>query len=134
MDRNEELRQWFAISEQNLQVAKHLIKTMRPTPDETICNNCQQSVEKYLKGYLFFNNVVFDKIHNLSQLLAKCIAVDADFKIYAKQCAFLSKYAVMPRYPNNLQISYDDAASSIRFADDIKNFVLSKVVLPHKPT
>jgi len=33
----------------------------------------------------------------------------------------------MPRYPNELQICDDDVKSAIRFAEDIKNFVLSKL-------
>jgi HEPN domain-containing protein len=127
MDNGKELQQWLDISAKDLWIAEHLITTLHPIPDEMICFLCQQSVEKSLKGFLCFNNIEFDRTHDLPHLLAKCIAVNFDFKDYAKQCAFLSKYAVMPRYPNDIQISDDDAKSAIRFANSIKEFVLCAV-------
>jgi len=127
MDRDEELRQWFALAEQNLQVAQHLADNMYPTPDETICNQCQQSAEKYLKGYLYFNFVEPPKIHDLSELLELCRKFSQDFEKFDKQCAFLSNFGVMPKYPNELNICEDDMKASIRFAKSIKEFVLSKI-------
>jgi HEPN domain-containing protein len=129
MDKNEELRQWFAISARDLDSAKCLLNNMYPAPDEVICFHCQQSAEKDLKGYLLFNNKKFDKIHDLPELLASCIAIDQEFSKFSKQCTFLSRYAVMPRYPNDIQISDDDAKSAIRFANSIKEFVLGKVTV-----
>ena len=127
MDRNEELRQWISHAKENLDIAKYLAVNYHPTPDEFICNQCQQSVEKYLKAFLFFNNVEPPKIHNLLDLLTMCSNIQADFSKYVKQCGFLTEFAVMPRYPNELQICDDDVKSAIRFAEDIKNFVLSKL-------
>ena len=132
MDRNEELRQWFALAEQNLGVAKHLATTYHPTPDETICNQCQQSAEKYFKGYLFINNIEPPKIHDLSALLLMCADINPEFVKFTKQCVYLTKFAVMPKYPNQLQIIDDDVKSAIRFAESIKKFVLSKVDLSLK--
>lgn len=130
MDRNEELRQWFELSKQDLGIAKHLLNTYRPTPDETICFHCQQSAKKDLKGYLFSRNIELEKTHDLPKLLTMCIAENSEFTKFAKQVVFLSRYSVMPRYPNEIQINDDDAASSVRFADYIKKFILSKVILP----
>ncbi|MCL1946387.1 MAG: HEPN domain-containing protein [Chitinivibrionia bacterium] len=130
LSKDEELRQWFSISAKDLWIAEHLYTTLHPTPDEMICFLCQQSVEKSLKGFLCFNDIEFDRTHDLPQLLAKCIALNSDFKDYAKHCAFLSKYAVMPRYPNDLQINDDEVNVAIRFAEKIKDFALSKVILP----
>ena len=36
-------------------------------------------------------------------------------------------FAVMPKYPNDLQITENDAKTAIRFAEEIKEFVLSKI-------
>jgi len=79
MDRQEELRQWFAIAEEDLGVAKHLATMYRPTPLERICNLCQQSAEKDLKGYLFLNRVEFQKTHDLRILLTMCTNLNPDF-------------------------------------------------------
>ena len=36
MDKHEELRQWFALAKQNLEVAKFLVINMHPIPVESI--------------------------------------------------------------------------------------------------
>ena len=125
MDRIEELRQWFAIAEEDLGVAKHLAATYHPTPVEKICNLCQQSVEKDLKGYLFINQVEFPKTHDLTILLGMCANINHDFVKFRRQCIYLTDFGVMPKYPNELQINEDDTKTAIRFAEEIKEFVLS---------
>jgi len=122
MDRQEELRQWFAIAEEDLKVAKHLAELFRPTPLERICNLCQQSTEKDLKGYLFFNEVEFPKTHNLIDLLDMCAEIQPNFENFVRKCQYLTNYAVMPKYPNELQITEEDAKVAIRFAEEIKEF------------
>lgn len=129
MDKNEELKQWLEHADKDLQIAKHLFTTFYPTPDEAICFHCQQSAEKDLKAFLFFHDIKFDKTHDLSVLVVMCANKYSEFTKFMKQCTFLSKYAVMPRYPNEVLISDDDAKSSIRFAEDIKKFVLSNVII-----
>jgi len=124
-DKDKELRQWFSLAEQNLDVAKHLVKNMHPTPIETICNQCQQSAEKDLKGYLFFNDIEPPKIHNLPALLATCTNINPFLMKFEKQCRFLTNFGVLPKYPHQLQLTEDDAISAIRFAEEIKEFVSS---------
>jgi HEPN domain-containing protein len=126
MDRTEELRQWFAIAEEDLRVAKFLAEMYHPTPIERICNLSQQSAEKDLKGYLFFNEVEFPKTHNLIDLLDMCAQIHSDFENFVRKCQFLTNFAVLPRYPNELQIKEEDAKNAIRFAEEIKEFVVNK--------
>ncbi|MCL2312282.1 MAG: HEPN domain-containing protein [Firmicutes bacterium] len=125
MDKQEELRQWFSLAEQNLRFAKNGAITMHPMPVETICNLCQQSAEKDLKGYLFLNDVEFPKTHDLAVLVVMCGNINPDFMKFIKQCQYLTKFAVMPKYPNQLQIIEDDAKTAIRFAEEIKEFVVN---------
>jgi HEPN domain-containing protein len=127
MDRTEELRQWFAIAKEDLDVAKHLEAMYHPTPVERICNLCQQSAEKDLKGYLFLNEVEFTKTHDLAVLVVMCGNINPAFMKFIKQCQYLNKFAVMPKYPNELQITDDDAKTAIRFADEIKEFVVNTI-------
>ncbi|MDR0307361.1 MAG: HEPN domain-containing protein [Chitinispirillales bacterium] len=123
MDRNGELRQWLSLAEQNLHVARHLADTMHPAPYEVICNQCQQSSEKYLKAYLFNNSKEPPRTHDLSKLLI----LSQDFSNFTKQCAFLTNFGVIPKYPNELQICEDDMKSAIHFAQNIKDFVITKI-------
>ena len=125
MDRQEELRQWFSLAGQNLGVAKHLAASYHPTPVETICNQCQQSAEKDLKGYLFINNIEPPKIHDLTELLFICADINPDYMNFIRQCRYLTRFGVLPKYPNELQITEDDAKLAIRFAEEIKEFVVN---------
>jgi HEPN domain-containing protein len=41
---------------------------------------------------------------------------------FTKQCRYLTRFGVLPKYPNELQITEDDAKNAIRFAEEIKEF------------
>jgi HEPN domain-containing protein len=94
-------------------------------PVETICNQCQQSAEKDLKGFLFLNDVEFPKTHDLRTLLTMCVNLNPDFAKFRKQMMYLNNFGVIPKYPNDLQITEDDAKAAIRFAEEIKEFVMN---------
>ena len=51
MDKDDIAKEWFKIAETDLESAEYLQK-MVPVPIEIICYHCQQSAEKYFKGYL----------------------------------------------------------------------------------
>ncbi|MDR3302926.1 MAG: HEPN domain-containing protein [Treponema sp.] len=125
MDRAEELRQWFALALQDLSLADHAATMMHPTPDERICNLCQQAAEKYLKGFLFLNHIEPPKIHDLVALRKMCEALVPKFSSLLAKTRALNQYGVMPRYPNELQITTDDMKRALRYATDVKEFVLS---------
>jgi HEPN domain-containing protein len=92
---------------------------------EIICNNCQQSAEKDLKGFLFLNQVEFPKTHDLRTLLTMCVNLNPDFANFRRQMMYLNNFGTMPKYPNELQITEDDAKTAIRFAEEIKEFVVN---------
>ncbi len=64
MDKKEAAKEWFKIAESDLSSAVFLQK-MRPTPVEIICYHCQQSAEKYLKGFLSLKEEI-QKTHDFS--------------------------------------------------------------------
>jgi hypothetical protein len=41
---------------------------------------------------------------------------------------YLNNFAVMPKYPNDLQITNHDAKTAIHFAEEIKEYVMSIMV------
>jgi len=126
MDRDEELKQWLKLPDDNLRTAKYIAENMHPVPSEIVCNLCQQAAEKYLKYFLFLNNVESFKTHDLPVLLEKCINISGDFIQLIKKCGFLTQYAVLPRYPNDLQITESDVVTAVKFANDIRIFVMDK--------
>jgi hypothetical protein len=53
MDNKKFSKEWFLIADADLGSAGFL-QNMKPIPIEIICYHCQQSAEKFLKGFLAF--------------------------------------------------------------------------------
>ncbi|MHC6204070.1 HEPN domain-containing protein [Breznakiellaceae bacterium SP9] len=92
MDRAEEAKELFTIAEADLSSAQILMEKHWPTPDNLICNLCQQAGEKFLKG------IRFEKIHNLVILLKLCETAESEFATLQDKCSYLTPFAVIPRY------------------------------------
>jgi HEPN domain-containing protein len=126
MDKNTELEQWFFMAGEDLKSAEYLATMHYPRPEGIICFHCQQSAEKYLKGFLFQNDVEFQKNHDLIRLLALCEAVDAQFSTILPKCNNLNRYSVIPRYPDEQEITPADTNNAIQYAKEIRDFVKGK--------
>jgi HEPN domain-containing protein len=123
MVENEEGTRWFRLAELDLKVAIHLHKNMYPTPNEPICFNCQQAAEKYLKGFLVFNEIEPPGTHNLPVLQEMCEEICEDFSKLYNRCVFLNKFVALPCHPNELEITAEDVHTVLCYAKDIKDFV-----------
>lgn len=53
---------------------------------DTICYLAHQAVEKYLKGFLLFNNTDYPFIHDLVKLLRLCSEFDSNIIDYLDEC------------------------------------------------
>jgi len=121
------LQQLLDKANDNLRAAEHLSTMQHPTPDETICYLCQQSAEKYLKAVVFIQDIEPEKNHTLEVLLNICQGYNASFSTLLAKINFLKKYAVTPRYPNNLEITNADMKTAIQYAKDVQEFVLKAI-------
>lgn len=99
MDNLVHAQEWLRLAQMDLNSAEHLL-TMHPIPIEIICYHCQQSAEKYLKGYLVFYGMIPPKIHDLDELCKLCTKSNNKFEDIADFCSDLTAYGVQPRYPN----------------------------------
>jgi HEPN domain-containing protein len=72
MGKQEILQQWFDKGKDDLRSAEYLSTMHYLTPDEIICYHCQQSAEKYLKGFIYSHDIEPDKTHDLEYLLEIC--------------------------------------------------------------
>ena len=124
MGKNEILQQWIDKGNEDLRSAEYLSTMHHPTPDETICFHCQQSSEKYLKGFLFLHDIEPPKTHNLIELLGMCEKINVNFNVLLPQLDLLRVYAVFPRYPNELSITDEDMKNAIKYAKIVQEFVL----------
>ena len=65
MDNNKIYTEWFEFAKRDLESAKFLMN-MHPRPIEIICYHCEQSAEKYLKGYLIKAGNKIERTHDLA--------------------------------------------------------------------
>ncbi|MDZ7401153.1 MAG: HEPN domain-containing protein [candidate division KSB1 bacterium] len=126
MDKFQIVQEWFDIADTDLASAKYL-QSMHPIPIEIICYHCQQSAEKYLKGFLAWNEHEVIKTHDLVLLNQLCLSYDEGFKSIEEECLRLTDYAVNVRYPYPMDLNETDMKLAIKDAEKIKEFVLNKV-------
>ncbi|MBM7583326.1 HEPN domain-containing protein [Caldicoprobacter guelmensis] len=124
MDSRARAQEWQRLAELDLRCAEHLLK-MHPIPIEIICYHCQQSAEKYLKGYLVLHGIDPPKIHDLNELCKLCIKISDTFVSIADQCSDLTAYGVQPRYPMEVVLEEKDMRQALKSAKIIRDFVLN---------
>ncbi|MDR2729800.1 MAG: HEPN domain-containing protein [Treponema sp.] len=122
--KEEILQQWLDKGKDELRSAEYLSTMHSPTPDEVICYLCQQSAEKYLKGFMFSHDIEPDKTHDLKDLLEVCQKYNTEFSTLHSKAYILTRYAVLPRYPNELGISNEDMKNALNHAKSIQEFVM----------
>ncbi|MCX6584604.1 MAG: HEPN domain-containing protein [Candidatus Aminicenantes bacterium] len=124
---DEYLEKWLIKANNDLKVAEnesHL--TSREMVTDAICFHSQQAVEKYLKAFLIFKKIDFDKSHKLEYLLELCIEKDNDFSQI--DIGDLSFYAVEVRYPDDFYIPTEkEARESLEIARKVKEFIFQKL-------
>jgi HEPN domain-containing protein len=86
-----DVAEWFMIADEDLDSAKILNEAVRKHK-EIICYHCAQSIEKYLKGYLTYNDIIPQKIHNIILLNETCIELDHAFEKIRNECGLLNKF------------------------------------------
>ena len=124
-EEKEILLQWIEKAEHDLIAALILIDA-NPIILDIACFHCQQSIEKYLKAFLIYNNQEFIFTHNLDYLAQQCAIFDAAFvKIDMKN---INLYAVRARYPHDYNApELSEAKDYYVIAKEIKVLVLSKI-------
>jgi HEPN domain-containing protein len=80
---------------------------------EIICYLCAQAIEKYLKGYLTWNDVIPEKTHNLAYLNRICAEKDKIFEDIKTECDIINRYSNDIRYPHKYEVSESDVNFSI---------------------
>ncbi len=117
-------KEWFKYAERDLESARFLMK-MHPVPIEIICYHCEQSVEKYLKGYLILKQNNVEKTHDLGLLNKKYLLIDSTFSEIEDECLELIPYGVQVRYPYELEVTEQDMENAIVCAEKIQRFIIA---------
>lgn len=119
-------KEWITKAQHDLQTAKILYQEKGPS--DTLCFHCHQSVEKYLKAYLVFKNIYFEKIHNLWKLAELCGTKDKEFLNFEEQLKTLDAYYIESRYPPEIETySRKECTKILDIAEKLTQFILNKI-------
>jgi len=112
--------EWIQIADEDIYSAQLLNEALRK-PYEIICYHCAQATEKYLKGYLAYNNITTPKTHNLLLLHELCVEIDIAFENIRTECSLLNRFTNEIRYPHRIEIKEEDVNYSLNAVQRIKN-------------
>jgi len=122
------VRQWMKKAENDLINAKNSINIKPKPPLDTVCFHAQQCAEKYLKAFLTFHEIEFEKTHDISDLLLLASKVDEGFVRLLEEGKLLTPYAVEVRYPVLFEEpTFEEAKKAIEIAEKIREFVLERL-------
>jgi HEPN domain-containing protein len=94
---------------------------------EHLCFHAQQAVEKALKAVLLELKIPFPYTHNIQALL-NLLPVHVKNLSELDECALLSPYAVITRYPGEFEpVSEADYRDAVRIAENVVMWALSIV-------
>ena len=116
-----DVTEWIQIADEDFYSAQILNESARK-PYEIICYHCAQAAEKYLKGYLAYNDIVPQKTHNLLFLHELCVKKENSFETIRTECSFLNRYTVEIRYPHRIEVKKEDVTYSLNAVERIKNY------------
>lgn len=126
-DLNDYINKWLEKAEHDMAAAKLLIEA-NPMILDVACFHCQQAVEKYLKAYLIFNNIIIKKTHSIDVLISECGLIDTEFSTI--DFKNLDEFAVDIRYPDHfLQPDLKETKDYYAIAIQIQKLVLEKIHL-----
>jgi len=92
---------------------------------DTTAFHVHQAVEKYLKGFLVFNNYDFPLIHNLPLLLKECSKFNQNIIDYMEECEKINVYYIESRYPNDIPQNY--SRTEINKAIEMAKFIIKYI-------
>lgn len=119
------VRSWFRKAENDLINAENTMKMETP-PTDTVCFHSQQCAEKYIKGFLTFNEIYFPKTHSIEDIVELCKQIIPEIESELDNVEILSSYGVEVRYPDEIyyDIPKEDAQEAIDLAKKVKSVVL----------
>lgn len=91
-------RAWLARARDDLRGAEIDLTASPPLLGDAAFH-CQQAVEKALKAFLTWHDRPFRKTHDLVEIGAECVAIDATLEPHLRATAPLTEYAWRYRYP-----------------------------------
>jgi HEPN domain-containing protein len=109
--------EWLRYAHSDLEIAR-----VTPSPDmllEGLCFHAQQTAEKALKAVLIALGIAFPRTHSIRRLL-DLLPADLTVPEAIQDAASLTDYAVLTRYPGNLEpVDDEEYQEAIRLAETV---------------
>jgi HEPN domain-containing protein len=122
-------REWVRKAEIDFKTAGHLCHG-GPDFTEGTAFHSQQAAEKYLKAFLVWHQIEFQKTHDIEALLRLAGKVDDKIPEILGDTVILTPYGVDYRYPGEYpEVGMSDAERAFLLADRVRAEVRSR--LPH---
>jgi len=115
-------QEWLVLAEEDLSLACELIE--KAFHLRAICFHSQQAAEKYLKALLTHHRIVFNRTHDIENLVNR-LPVEFGDLFRAHEILDLTEYAVDTRYPSTLssEINVADAERALKAAQKVGDVV-----------
>ncbi|MCX6223702.1 MAG: HEPN domain-containing protein [Bacteroidia bacterium] len=125
----DKVKQWVEKADHDLGTAQVTFLYI-PKFRDTIAFHCQQAVEKYLKGYLFFLDIPFKRLHSLNYLLSLISQRDEISVDLFDKASELEDFAVEIKYPDTIiELTEEDILQAFTIVKEFRIFVLARMNL-----
>ena len=130
--RSEETAQWMRYAQNDYDLVSHLFYgDYYPKPLEIICYHCSQAAEKAVKALFVYIGVCGNvpKTHDIQFLLTqmksilkdeKCLEITDEIYDWG---AFLTKYSMSVRYPNELNVDEQSTKIAVEYMEKFFEWV-----------
>ncbi len=127
------VQQWLEKVRSDLRMAEMALKSDRRLR-AAVGFQCQQAVDKCLKGFLTSRDVDFVWLHDIKYLLDLCISRDAGFERFGHSAKSLNDYAVTFGYPSSRpDPTPEQAREAFAVAREVYQFVLDRLPVQAHP-
>ena len=111
-----DVAEWFIIADDDVETAE-IIK------DKKLNNayyHCSQAVEKYLKSFLYANDITINYNHDITETLNKCISLNNSFQDIMNDCDKMTMSIKNLRYPGRMAATKEDVKFAFELVDNTK--------------
>lgn len=120
-------REWIRKAESDFKTAEHLLQG-GPDFAEGTAFHSQQAAEKYLKAFLVWHQIEFQKTHDIKALLSLAAKADENIPEILRDAASLTPYGVDYRYPGDYpEVTRSDAERALQLADLVRTEVRNRL-------
>jgi HEPN domain-containing protein len=118
---------WIIKAQNDLKAAEILYEENGPS--DALCFHCHQSVEKFLKAFLIFKDIHFERIHHLWNLAKLCGKEDKEFLEFEEEFKTLHAYYIELRYPSDVAFyPREECKKVLDMAGKLTQFIIRKII------